>query len=68
MFLIVPFVVLCAFGGCLLGTAALKVRLYVLMRTGAAPSTRLLWWYRSMGQLTLVFFVLFVVTRVWYLL
>ena len=68
MLLIVPFVALCAFGGCLLGTAALKVRLYMLRRAGATPSASLLWWYRSAGQLTLVFFVLFVVTRMWYML
>lgn len=68
MFLVVPFVGLAAFTASLLLTIVLKVRLILLARTGATPSPRLAWWYRSAGQLTLVFFLLFLLTRVYYLL
>ena len=68
MFLVVPFVALCAFAGAFALWLGVTVHQGVIRRRGGAPSDRSLWWRRSAGQLTLVFFLLFLVTRVYYLL
>ena len=68
MFLVVPFVALCAFAFFLIAWIALVIHQAWLRRRGGVPSVRSLWWRRSTGQLTLVFFFTFVVTRWYYLL
>ena len=68
MLLVVPLAALIGFLLSLLAVVVLRIRLLVLARSGRAPTPRLLWWYRSVGQLTLIFFVTFLVTRIYYLL
>ena len=68
MFLVVPFVALCAFAVALVLWLGVTVHQGVTRRRGGAPSARSLWWRRSAGELTLVFFLLFLVSRVYYLL
>lgn len=68
MFLVVPFVALCAFAIALLLWIGITIHQGVTRRRGGAPTPRSLWWRRSAGQLTLIFFLLFFVTRVYYLL
>lgn len=67
MFLVVPFVALCAFALSLLAWLGVVIHQAWVKRRGGATSARSLWWRRSLGQLTLVFFVTFVVTRWYYL-
>lgn len=68
MLLVVPLAAFIGFLLSLVAVAALRIRFMILRRRGGSPSVRELWWYRSVGQLTLVFFLMFVITRVYYLL
>ena len=52
----------------LVAVVVLRTRFLLLARRGASPTERERWWYRSVGQLTLVFFLTFLVTRLYYLL
>lgn len=68
MILVVPLVALIGFLVSLLAVIVLRIQFLLLERGGASPTPRQQWWYRSVGQLTLVFFLTFLVTRIYYLL
>lgn len=68
MLLVVPLAAFIGFAISLVAVVVLRIRFFLLARRGASPTERERWWYRSVGQLTLVFFLTFVITRIYYLL
>lgn len=68
MLLVVPLAAFSGFVISLVAVVVLRTRFLLLARRGASPTERERWWYRSVGQLTLVFFLTFLVTRLYYLL
>ncbi|HET7040658.1 MAG TPA: hypothetical protein VFI13_01505 [Gemmatimonadales bacterium] len=68
MLLVIPTAAFAGFAASLLLWLGVVVHQTWVRRGGGSPSARSLWWRRSSGQLTFVFFVAFVVTRVYYFL